>query len=203
MESLKAHYNKTNNLNPGDEGYLGTDDNLPEEYALYYAFTFYDAPWHLRYDETLDEDKEGNPYGGYKQSSNSEKLISLVYDNTQGNIQENDYSYAYYLDYSAYDVTVERSSGSDTDDDHDHDHDDNNSDSNIWLILSSVLLVIALVFAAGVVIGRRVWRRLVKSGKLQPKKKKQKKQKKAPVEIVKEEKTEEEKPVDPNDPYNE
>lgn len=203
VESLKAHYNKTNNLNPGDEGYLGTDDNLPEEYALYYAFTFYDAPWHLRYDETLDEDKEGNPYGGYKQSSNSEKLISLVYDNTQGNIQENDYSYAYYLDYSAYDVTVERSSGSDTDDDHDHDHDDNNSDSNIWLILSSVLLVVALVFAAGVVIGRRVWRRLVKSGKLQPKKKKQKKQKKAPVEIVKEDKTEEEKPVDPNDPYNE
>ena len=202
MQSLKTYYNKTNGLNPGDEGYLGTDDNLPEEYALYYTFTFYDAPWHLRYDETLDEEKEGNPYGNYKQSSNSEKLISLVYDNTQGNIEQNVYSYAYYLDYSAYDVTVERSTNSDSDTDDDHDHDDGDNESNIWLILSSVLLVVALVFAAGVVIGRRVWRRLVKSGRLQPRKK-QKKQKKAPVEIVKETKAEEEKPADPNDPYNE
>ncbi len=202
VQSLKTYYNKTNGLNPGDEGYLGTDDNLPEEYALYYTFTFYDAPWHLRYDETLDEEKEGNPYGNYKQSSNSEKLISLVYDNTQGKIEQNVYSYAYYLDYSAYDVTVERSTNSDSDTDDDHDHDDGDNESNIWLILSSVLLVVALVFAAGVVIGRRVWRRLVKSGRLQPRKK-QKKQKKAPVEIVKETKAEEEKPADPNDPYNE
>ncbi len=202
VANLKTYYNKTHNLNSGDEGYLDTDDNLPEEYALYYAFTFYDAPWHLRYDETLDEDKEGNPYGNYKQSSNSEKLISLIYDNTQGNILENEYSYDYYLDYSAYDVTVERSTSSGDDTDDGHDHEDGDSDSNIWLILSSVLLVVALVFAAGVVIGRRVWRRLVKSGKL-PLRKKQKKQKKAPVEIVKEEKAEEEKPADPNDPYNE
>ena len=84
---------------------------------------------------------------------------------------------------------MERSTNSDSDTDDDHDHDDGDNESNIWLILSSVLLVVALVFAAGVVIGRRVWRRLVKSGRLQPRKKQTK--------------AEEEKPADPNDPYNE
>lgn len=205
IENVKTYYNQTKGLNPGDEGYLGDDDNLPEEYALYYTFTFYDAPWHLRYDESLDDEKEGNPYASYKQSSNSEKIISFAYDNTAGNITDSELrSYAYFLDYTAYDVTVERDSSSDSgDDDHDHD-DETENDTNIWLILSSVLLVAALLAAAGTIIGRKVYRHLKKTGRISSGKK-PKKQKKAPApEIVKDEpEKKEEKPLDPNDPYNE
>lgn len=207
-EKIQNVKNKENTgLNPGDEGYLGADDNLPATYALYSTFTFYDAPWYLRYDETTDTDDEGNPYSSYKQSSNSEKLVSFAYDNTNGAISEKELnSYACFLDYSAYDVTVERSTNNDTDDDHDHDDSTTNNDSNIWLILSSVLLVAALVVAAGAVIGRRVVRHLRKTGRLSSgkKPKKQKKQKPVVVEEAKEEpKKEDEKPLDPDDPYNE
>ena len=185
---------------------IAEEDNLPKEYALYSTFTFYDAPWYLRYDETTDEDNEGNPYANYKQSSNSEKLICLVYDNSTGAIENDDLTYSYFLDYSAYNVTVEKSTNNDTDDDNTTDDDDTtNNDSNIWLILSSVLLVVALLFAAGIVIGRAVIKHLKKTGRISSTKKVKVKKRK-PVKIEKEESeapAEEEKPANPDDPYNE
>lgn len=212
-ENMKRYYNKTNNLTPDKDGYLGADSFFPDDsnFALYSTFTFYDAPWYLRYDETTDEDNAGNPYAGYTQSSYNKTLIYFAYDNVNGTINADELpSTNCFLDYSAYNVTVEKSA--DTDDDHDHDHDDannNNGDSNIWLILSSVLLVVALVFAAGVVIGRRVVQHLKKTGRISSTKA-PKKKKKAPAPVVKEVK---EEPVDepedtkeeedPNSPYNE
>ncbi|MDE5897647.1 MAG: hypothetical protein K2H43_07520, partial [Clostridia bacterium] len=58
---------------PGSEGYLGDDDNLPSEYAAYSTFTFYDSPAYVRYDASLDEDGLGDPHGSYKQSTYSEQ----------------------------------------------------------------------------------------------------------------------------------
>ena len=209
IANVKTKYNEQNSLNPGDEGYLGATDNLPKDYALYSTFTFYDAPWYLRYDETTDEDSAGNPYAGYKQSDYAETLVYLKYDNSAGQIYDKElYGNNCFIYYSAYNVTVEESASNDTDHDHDHDHDDtttNNGDNNIWLILSSVLLVAALALAAGVVIARRVIKKLRRSGKLPSQKAPKKKKKKAaPVEVVKDEPVPEEEPeVNPNDPYNE
>ena len=206
IANLKNDYNARNNLTPGMEGYLGDDDNLPTDYALYSTFTFYDAPWYLRYDETTDEDNAGNPYAGYKQSDNAEKLIYLRYNNSAGQIYDKElYANNCFIDYSAYNVTVEESSSSDGDHDNDHDADTtNNPENNIWLILSSVLLVVALAFAIAVVIGRRVYKKLKSAGKLPSQKAPKKKKKKAPVEVVKDEQpAPEEEPKNPNDPYNE
>ena len=111
---------------------VATDENLPAAYALYYTYTFYDAKDYLRYDETTDEDKLGDPYGSYAQSAYSEGIAWLKSETAEGT--------ALFLDYSTTDVTVDADDlTADDEDTHDHSHD-TASETNVWLIVSSGVL---------------------------------------------------------------
>ena len=158
-ESVQAIKDEINaNKEPGQEGYLGRDDNLPNDYAGYYTFTLFDSDTYLRYDETTDTEELGNPYYSYDQSSYTEQLVWLLHDEEAREGQAERHSF--YLDFSATDVTVERqypSQEDDTDTDDDHTHDDENADDpmNIWLLIASGSLAIVLIFAIAAVIVRR------------------------------------------------
>ncbi len=184
--------------NPGDEGYLGEDDNLPATHALYYAFTFYDSKNFVRYDESLDEDKLGNPFGSYKQSEHEELLVGFSYKDN-GTLTGSPVN-AKFVDYSAYDVDVPEDDlgGNDKDDDKD---DSTPSNTNFWLLLSSGILVGALVFAIGAVIVRRIVKNRKKNAANKPIK-----QKAPKLKIVKSEEEPEEPEEAPaedeNDPYH-
>ncbi len=173
---------------------VATDENLPAAYALYYTYTFYDAKDYLRYDETTDEDKLGDPYGSYAQSAYSEGIAWLKSETAEGT--------ALFLDYSTTDVTVDADDlTADDEDTHDHSHD-TASETNVWLIVSSGVLAFALVFAVIAIIVRRVHKNVSKHTKIKPAKdmrirpkKAEKAEQPAPAET--------EAPKDDNDPYNE
>ena len=179
---------------------LTTEDDLPEEYALYYTFTFYDAQDYLRYDATTDEDKLGNPYGSYAQSQYSEGLAWLRYSA--------DGEESMFLDYATTDVTVEEDDLSDDDTTTDEDDGADTGDTNVWLIVSSGLLAFALVFAIVAIIVRRIAKKAGRHVKVKPAKdkrvkpKKQDKAAEAPAEEAPADEADAE-PVDENDPYNE
>lgn len=186
----------TNNLvDPADKS-----SNLISDYALYYTYTFYDSPSYLRYDVNEDEDGLGNPYGSYAQSAYSEQLVYLRYYDTEG-VLTGIPTYSYFLDYSAYDVTVEKDDLSNDDTTTDTDDTKTDSDTNIWMLISSGVLAAALIFAVIAVIVRRSLKKFRKSG---DKKKAPKAKRTAPKPIEeKAPKAPAEEPRDEGDPYNE
>ena len=173
---------------------VATDEDLPEEYALYYTYTFYDAKDFLRYDKSLDEDELGDPYGSYAQSAYSEGIAWLKADGADEK--------ALYLDYALSDVTVEADDLT-SDDDTTEEEDTTNGDTNVWLIISSGVLAFALVFAVVAIIVRRLHKKFAKKhAKVRPARTARAKQKPQPT--VKEEPEQApEAPKDENDPYNE
>ncbi len=144
---------------PDQEGFIGRNDNLPEKYAGYYTFTFFDSKDYLRYDETTDEEELGNPYYSYDQTAYTEQIAWLLYNEEAQEGQPA--SRSFFLDYSATDVTVEPQypTQDDGDTDADTDHTDENvtdEPMNIWLLIASGSLAIVLLFAIVAVIVRRV-----------------------------------------------
>lgn len=170
------------------EAGLGEDDKL--EGALYYTFTFYDSPDYLRYDVNEDEDELGNPYGSYTQSSYSEEIVYLKNGSTM------------FLNYGATDVTVEQDDLGSGDDNTSDDDTSATSDTNIWLVISSSVLAVVLLFAIVAIIVRRVHAKMKKHAKVKPAKAPKAKRVKpaAPAEAPKAD--EPEAPADENDPYN-
>lgn len=139
-----------------DEGVeLDKNGNLPETLARYYTFTYYDSVNYLRYDVKEDEDGLGNPYGSYTQSSYSEELVYLTYDDESGE-RTGAPSYIRFLNYAASDVTVEADDLTKTDDDKTDDTDSEPiSTGDILLIVSSALLGVVLIFVIVMLIIRR------------------------------------------------
>lgn len=173
---------------------VAVDENLPAAYALYYTYTFYDAKDYLRYDETTDEEQLGDPYGSYTQSAYTEGIAWLKAETDDGT--------SLFLDYATTDVTVEADdlTANDGEDSHDHDHGDTADQTNVWLIVSSGVLALALVFAIVAIIVRRVHKKLGKHTKIRP----AKDTRIRPAKAKKEEApAEPEAPKDENDPYNE
>ncbi len=183
-----------NRVDPADE-----TSNLKETLALYHTFSFFDSDSFLRYDKSQDEDNSGNPWIDYKQSDYDEGIAWLIYD-TVGteNVSE------MFIDYSVAEVTVAEHVY-DTDDDTSTDDDDTATpagDTNIWLIISSAVLAVVLIFAIVAVIVRRIYTKHNK-GKIKVVKDKAPKKQKA-AKKQKEEKAETpERAKDENDPYNE
>ena len=138
------------NISPDD------DTKLTSEHALYYTYTFYDATDYLRYDVSEDEDGLGNPYGSYTQSSYSEEIVWLQNGTTM------------FLNYGATDVTVEQDDLGSSDDTETDDTTDTTSDTNIWLIISSSILAVALLFTVIAIIVRRVHAKVAKNAKVKP-----------------------------------
>jgi len=181
---------------------LSDDDNLAEN-ALYYTFTFYDSTSYLRYDETTDEDEEGNAYGSYTQSSYSEQLIYLLLEDKDGSVMNTGSYYVMFLDYTATDVTVEADS---TDDDSTDDDstDTTTSDTNIWLLISSGILAVVLVLVIILIIIRRIVKKAERKKRRKNNVKTSAKAKKrfAPAKDEAPEESAKENPADENDPYN-
>lgn len=171
------------------------------ENAYYYAYTFYDDANYLRYDETLDEDQTGDPYGSYTQSAYSEGLVYLYYEDKLTSSTE--YYYQMFLDYSETDVTVARDLP-ETDDDDDADTDTPAASagdvflyaSTIALVAALVIVIIAIIIQRAVKAHRRKNGITVKSSvkTVRTKAAKQPKAEEAPKPVA---------PKDENDPYNE
>lgn len=142
---------------------LSDKENLDKAYALYYTFTFYDADFYLRYDVNEDEDELGNPYGSYTQSSYEEQLVYLRVNDKDGSLLNAGSFYGVFLDYTATDVTVTADDlGSD-----DTTEDDTTtlSDTNIWLLISSGILAVVLLFVIVLVIIQRLRKHYGKKSK--------------------------------------
>ena len=143
-------------LEDDDDMALEDNGNLPEEYAYYYTFTYYDSINYLRYDVNEDEDGVGNLYASYDQSTYSEELIYLVYDDADGE-RTGSPSYIRFINYSTIDKTVTPDSPA----------ADNNTGSNesdrepistgdILIIVSSSLLGVIIIFVIIMLIIRRL-----------------------------------------------
>lgn len=165
VQAIKDKLNEGKNI--GDEGYLGADDNLPEEYALYYTYTFFDSTTYVRYDETTDEEELGNPWGSYLQSDYSEQLVSLFYKNEN---DESTPSYNFFLDYSAIDVTVtpDELSTDDKTEPADTTPGSNDAGMNIFLLIASGILAVILVFVIFAVIIRRLVEKKRRKTRIKP-----------------------------------
>ncbi len=168
-DSVQAIKDKLNEgKTPDAEGYLGKDDTLPEEYARYYTFTFFDSKDYLRYDETTDEEELGDPYYSYTQSSNEEQIVYLLFNKDAD--EEGIAVSSLFLDYAATDVTVEREYPDTDDTDNTPSEETEENPENIWLVIASGSLAVVLVFAIGAVIVRRLLKNRSKRTKIKAKK---------------------------------
>ena len=109
------------------------------ENAQYYAYTFYDDAAYRRFDSTLDENKLGDPYEAYVQSSNKEELTYLYYETSLGG----ESVYSMFLNYNAVHQSVEADEGLETDDE--ETTDNWWEDPDFWLMLSSIILAVVLI----------------------------------------------------------
>lgn len=128
-----------------DETDLDENGNLPNSLAYYYTFTYYDSVNYLRYDVNEDTDEIGNLYASYDQSTYSEELISLIYNDENGD-RTGTPSYIRFLNYAASDVTVAPDTPAE-DDGGDDTPSEPISTGDLLLILSSALLAVVLIFA--------------------------------------------------------
>lgn len=136
---------------------VAKDDNLPANLASYYTFTFYDSIDYLRYDINEDEDNLGNPYGSYTQSSYSESIVYLLYEDLDGKLSGTGTpSQTVYFDYAVGDVTVTQDDLGSADEDEDEDDTINDSDMNLPLLITSCIVAGILVLVILIIVIRRL-----------------------------------------------
>ena len=151
-----------------DEGViLDENGNLPEKYAYYYTFTFYDSVNYLRYDVNEDTDEVGNLYASYDQSAYSEELISLVYNDENGD-RTGAPSYIRFLNYAASDVTVTPDTPADDDTDEEETESTPISTGDILLIVSSSLLGVVIIFVIVMLIIRHFSQKRRRAARISP-----------------------------------
>ncbi len=177
-------------LEDDEDMVLDQNGNLPESIANYYTFTFYDSANYLRYDVNEDEDELGNPYASYRQSSHSEELVYLIYNDADGS-RTGVPSYIRFLNYGASDVTVEPDNLTADEEEPDDSETTPISTGDILLICSSALLGVVLIFVIVMLLVRRFAGKRMRKTRVSPAKdKRYKPSKKSAVE----EETEEENP---------
>ena len=167
LQAIKDDYNDKHGYQLGDKEYIGVNDDLPEDYenAKYYTFTFFDSNTYVRYDETMDEDELGNPWGSYLQSNYSKQLVSLFYKN-EGEAAS---SYNFFLDYSAIEVTVTPDDLSvDDDTTTDDTHSRLDTDTNIFLLIASGGMAIVLLAVILILVIRRIIEAVGKKKRVKP-----------------------------------
>ena len=118
---------------------LAKENNIKidaEYTAHYYTYSLYDSANFQPFNKDVASD--GATGYDYSVSAQSETLAYLqVKDGNE---------YTIFADYSAIDKSISLNNPSDTDTDN-KDEDDKGSDGSVWLLISSIVLVIALVFA--------------------------------------------------------
>ena len=150
-----------------EEGNTLDNGNLIPKYAMYYTFTYYDSVNYLRYDVDEDEDGVGNLYASYDQSSYSEDLVYLIYNDENGD-RTGSPAYIRFLNYAISDVTVTPDTPSNNDTtDTDKTEREPVSTGDILLIVSSSLLGVVIIFVIVMLVIRHLndkRRRTVKAG---------------------------------------
>lgn len=130
---VKAGYLNEGKLNKNDIAKYSVLNNYT---AHYYTFSLYDSPSFRPFNkDTADENTTGY---NYKLSDYSETLAYLEVKNS------NDNEYTVFVDYAALDQNIEFVKGEDKKED---TTDEKKDETNIWLLASSILLVVAMFFA--------------------------------------------------------
>ena len=127
------------------EGYTSVDD-FKANYAnvLYNAYSFYDSNTFLRYDESLDKNGVGNSYDDYVSSTYSE---GVSYLNT-GNV--------IFANYSLNEQTPPVDDDTTNNDTTDDDTTEESSGADVWLLISSMAIAIALLIAIAALVIRKM-----------------------------------------------
>ena len=128
------------------------DDIRWYENAIYYTYSFHDDSAYLRYDEASDVENTGDLYTGYTQSSYSEVLSYLYYEDTE--TDPDHYSYTTYMDFSAVDVNV-TPAAADVDDS-DDETEAEEPVYNVWLLVSSIILSVVLIVVLLILLVRMI-----------------------------------------------
>ncbi len=122
--------------------------------ALFYAtYSFYDSNRYLRYDETLDENKVGNSYDDYTQSTYSEGVAYLraagldLGDGIKGDVL--------FVDYSLLEQAPAVDTDSTEDEDTADEEDDDEDELNVWLLISSLSIAVVLLIAVVALVVRK------------------------------------------------
>lgn len=121
--------------------YSETDDKAS---LIYYHFSLFDDKQYAPYDEDYDQDDTGDPYASYSADSYSDtvaylKTSSTLADNGTGTIEYNTF-----VNFGASEISVS-ASGDDSTDDTTTD-DGSGSQTNLWLLIPSIVLAAALFF---------------------------------------------------------
>jgi len=110
--------------------------------AMYYTFSLYDTSAFIPFNgETSDDSGYSYVYSDYSES--------LAYFTVEDATDENDIHFTAFADYSVVDKDIEII-GKPTVDDDDDDDDDNttsSSDTNVWMLVASIALVVAILIA--------------------------------------------------------
>lgn len=172
-----AEYNKTsvdkitltsntmsiNELEELVEGKISVDTVY--DYAVqYYTFSLYDSANYYPFNkDTADTGETGYKYDI---SSYDEKLAYLsINDLYEGSDVKEDANLTTFVDYSASEQTVEVGRIEDSEDDDEEDNTDN--ETNVWLLVASILLVVAIIITLLSIVIRDIIKRIKfkKSGK--------------------------------------
>lgn len=151
-----------------ESGELTADVSGLDFLAKYYTYTLYDSEAFVPFNEETAAD--GETGYDYKITDNEEVLAFFKYLNEEEN------SVNVFADYSAVKQKVEMTTADGNDDGADDDSDKKSNDA--WLLISSIVLVVALVFALVSLLLRDLWKkRRAKNGDKTQKNKSNKKRK--------------------------
>ena len=126
----------------------GVSVNAYNYTAQYYTYTLYDSQSYVPFNEnTADEDERGYNYvyGDYTESL----AVLKVEDLSNGSPAMN-----MFIDYSTVDKDISITSTSDVEED--DTTTTSPGDTNVWLLVSSIVLVVAILVAIGALVARDV-----------------------------------------------
>ncbi|MBQ9730309.1 MAG: hypothetical protein IJV80_05815, partial [Clostridia bacterium] len=143
------------------ENYTDEDD-FKANYAnvLYDGFSFYDNARFLRYDETADEKQVGDSYTNYDSTSYKEEIAYLLYTEADETVV--------FANYNTADKDVPPVDKSENDTETDDSTTEETpatpeSGMNVWLLVSSLVISAALLFAIGSIVVRKIVKNAMKN----------------------------------------
>ncbi len=130
---------------PGDTALAEQVKAISDLYnAKYYTYTLYDAPSYIPFNE--DTAESGTTGYDYKPEDFGELLAYFRYENKEQN------SYNVFADYSAVDQSITLNKDDSNDDD--SNDDDNTATGDLWLYISSIILVVVLLITLVAILTR-------------------------------------------------
>lgn len=135
-------------------GDLSEDDRPAGYTALYYTYSLYDDQDYVPFN--ADTAEEGLVGYDYDIDDYDETLVYLSYYNYS------DSAVSVFLDYSATDVTID----TDAVDEEDEEEDEDESGLTVWLLVTSIILAVVLIFTLISILARDLWKKARRKRKL-------------------------------------